>query len=44
MINDCVFCNIIDQRNEEIVFDKKLFKENQYLIVPKNFNVLHIIG
>jgi alpha-glucosidase len=30
--------------NEEIVFDAANFKENQYLIVPKDFNVLHIIG
>jgi alpha-glucosidase len=30
--------------NEEVVFDAKSFKENQYLIVPKGFSVLHIIG
>ena len=34
----------IEIDNEEIFFDKNLFKENQYLIVPKSFNVLHIIG
>ena len=34
----------IEIDNEEIVFDAKIFKEHQYLIVPKDFNVLHIIG
>ncbi len=35
---------MIEIDNEEIVFDAKSYKENQYLIVPKDFNVLHIIG
>ncbi|MGM8363698.1 glycoside hydrolase family 31 protein [Flavobacterium sp. ARAG 55.4] len=34
----------IEIDNEEIIFDSNLFKQNQYLIVPKNFNVLHIMG
>jgi alpha-glucosidase len=34
----------IEIDNEEITFDAKSFKENQYLIVFKDFNVLHIIG
>ena len=28
--------------NEIIAFDAKSFKENQYMIIPKDFNVLHI--
>ena len=30
--------------SEEIVFDAKSFKINQYLLVPKDFNTLHVIG
>jgi alpha-glucosidase len=34
----------IEIDNEEVLFDRVKFEEDNYLIVGKEFNVLHIIG